>query len=57
MLDFKSIYLVQGRVSVLIVTRMRWFHFEDMDVGVKDGHFSVGEAEKEYNIEIAVKLV
>ena len=48
---------MQGRVSVLIVTRMRWFHFEDMDVGVKDGHFSVGEAEKEYNIEIAVKLV
>lgn len=31
-------------------------HFKDMDVEVKDWHFSVGKAEKEYNIEVTVKL-
>ena len=31
-------------------------HFKDMDVEVKDWHFSVGKAEKEYNVEVTVKL-
>ena len=31
-------------------------HFKDMDVEVKDWHFSVGKAEKEYNVEVNVKL-
>lgn len=31
-------------------------HFKDMDVEVKDWHFSVGKAEKEYDVEITVKL-
>jgi hypothetical protein len=32
-------------------------HFKDMDVEVKDWHFSVGKAEKEYNVDVTVKLV
>jgi hypothetical protein len=28
-----------------------------MDVEVKDWHFSVGKAEKEYNVDVTVKLV
>ena len=31
--------------------------FKDMDVEVKDWHFSVGKAEKEYNVDVTVKLV
>ena len=31
-------------------------HFKDMDVEVKDWHFSVGKMEKEYNVEVTVKL-
>ena len=31
-------------------------HFKDMDVEVKDWHFSVGKAEKQYNVEVTVKL-
>ena len=31
-------------------------HFKDMDVEVKDWNFSVGKAEKEYNVEVNVKL-
>jgi hypothetical protein len=32
-------------------------HFKDMDVEVKDWNFSVGKAEKEYNVDVTVKLV
>ena len=32
-------------------------HFKDMDVEVKDWNFSVGKADKEYNVDVAVKLV
>ena len=32
-------------------------HFKDMDVEVKDWHFSVGKVEKEYNVDVTVKLV
>jgi len=31
--------------------------FKDMDVEVKDWNFAVGKAEKEYNVEVNVKLV
>ena len=31
--------------------------FKDMDVEVKDWHFSVGKVEKEYNVDVTVKLV
>jgi len=31
-------------------------HFKDMDVEVKDWHFSVGKAEKEYNVQVTAKL-
>ena len=31
-------------------------NFKDMDVEVKDWHFSVGKAEKEYVVEVNVKL-
>ena len=31
-------------------------HFKDMDVEVKDWHVSVGKMEKEYNIDINLKL-
>ncbi len=31
-------------------------HFKDMDVEVKDWHFSVGKAENQYNVEVTVKL-
>ena len=31
-------------------------NFRDMDVEVKDWHFSVGKAEKEYVVEVNVKL-
>jgi hypothetical protein len=30
--------------------------FKDMEVEVKDWNFSVGKAEKEYNVEIHLKL-
>jgi len=30
--------------------------FKDVDVSVKDWHFSVGKTDKEYNIEVVVKL-
>lgn len=30
--------------------------FKDMEVDVKDWHFSVGKAEKEYIVEVNVKL-
>jgi hypothetical protein len=30
--------------------------FKDMEVEVKDWHFSVGKAEKEYIVEVNVKL-
>jgi hypothetical protein len=30
--------------------------FKDMEVDVKDWHFSVGKAEKEYMVEVNVKL-
>ena len=30
--------------------------FKDMDVDVKDWHFAVGKAEKEYTVEVNVKL-
>jgi len=30
--------------------------FKDMDVEVKDWHFAVGKAEKEYTVEVNVKL-
>jgi len=30
--------------------------FKDMEVEVKDWNFSVGKAEKEYNVEIVLKL-
>jgi len=32
-------------------------HFKDMDVEVKDWNFSVGKADKEYDVDVAVKLV
>jgi hypothetical protein len=32
-------------------------HFKDMDVEVKDWHFTVGKLEKEYTVEVNVKLV
>ena len=31
-------------------------HFKDMDVEVKDWHFAVGKLEKEYIVEVNVKL-
>jgi hypothetical protein len=31
-------------------------HFKDMDVEVKDWHFTVGKVEKEYTVEVNVKL-
>ncbi len=31
-------------------------HFKDMEVNVKDWNFSVGKTEKEYNIEVTVKM-
>jgi hypothetical protein len=31
-------------------------NFKDMEVDVKDWHFAVGKAEKEYTVEINVKL-
>ncbi len=31
-------------------------HFKDMDVEVKDWHFSVGKMEKEYSVDVTVKL-
>jgi hypothetical protein len=30
--------------------------FKDMEVDVKDWHFAVGKADKEYTVEINVKL-
>jgi hypothetical protein len=30
--------------------------FSDMEVEVKDWNFSVGKAEKEYNVEVTLKL-
>ena len=30
--------------------------FKDMDVEVKDWHFTVGKVEKEYTVEVNVKL-
>jgi len=30
--------------------------FKDMDVEVRDWHFAVGKAEKEYTVEVNVKL-
>ena len=32
-------------------------HFKDMDAEVKDWHFNVGKIEKEYTVEVNVKLV
>jgi hypothetical protein len=31
-------------------------HFKDMDVEVKDWHFTVAKLEKEYTVEVNVKL-
>jgi hypothetical protein len=31
-------------------------HFKDMEVDVKDWNFAVGKTEKEYTVEISVKL-
>lgn len=31
-------------------------HFKDMDVEIKDWHFSVGKVDKEYNVDVTVKL-
>ena len=31
-------------------------HFKDMDVEVKDWNFAVGKVEKEYNVEVTVKI-
>jgi hypothetical protein len=31
-------------------------HFKDMDVEVKDWNFAVGKLEKEYTVEVNVKL-
>ena len=31
-------------------------HFKDMDVEVKDWHVAVGKVEKEYNVDITLKL-
>jgi hypothetical protein len=30
--------------------------FKDMEVEIKDWHFAVGKAEKEYTVEVNVKL-
>jgi hypothetical protein len=30
--------------------------FKDMEVDVKDWNFSVGKAEKDYNVEVTIKL-
>jgi len=30
--------------------------FKDMEVDIKDWNFSVGKAEKEYNVEVTLKL-
>ncbi|MCW4009241.1 MAG: hypothetical protein NWF05_01295 [Candidatus Bathyarchaeota archaeon] len=30
--------------------------FKDMEVEVKDWHFAVGKAEKEYTVEVSLKL-
>jgi len=30
--------------------------FKDMDVEIKDWNFSVGKVEKQYNVEVTVKL-
>ena len=30
--------------------------FKDMEVNVKDWHFAVGKVEKEYTVEVTVKL-
>jgi hypothetical protein len=32
-------------------------HFKDMDVEVKDWHVSVGKMEKEYDLDVTLKLV
>ena len=32
-------------------------HFKDMDVEVKDWHFNIGKIDKEYTVEVNVKLV
>ena len=31
--------------------------FKDMDVEVKDWNFAVGKVEKQYNIDVSVKLI
>ena len=31
-------------------------HFKDMEVDIKDWNFAVGKTEKEYTVEISVKL-
>jgi len=31
-------------------------HFKDMEVEVKDWHFAVGKGEKEYTVEVNVKI-
>ena len=31
-------------------------HFKDMDVEVKDWHVSVGKMEKEYDVDVTLKL-
>jgi hypothetical protein len=31
-------------------------HFRDMDVEIKDWHFSVGKSEQEYSVDVTVKL-
>jgi hypothetical protein len=31
-------------------------HFKDMDVEVKDWHVTMGKVEKEYNVDITLKL-
>ncbi len=31
-------------------------HFKDMEVELKDWHFSVGKVDKEYNVDVTVKL-
>jgi hypothetical protein len=31
-------------------------HFKDMDVEVKDWNFAVGKLEKEYTVEVNIKL-
>jgi len=32
-------------------------HFKDMDVEIKDWHVSVGKMEKEYDLDVTLKLV